>query len=283
MRTLILIATILTCSESVLGADDGYVPMTVEPAGIVFVPVFINGQGPFPFVIDTGSNRTALSADLAHALEVPIVAKTEVIGVTGSEYRPVARLTASIGTSTPVSVLASIVSPEKLHSATGAARGISGQDLLMTLNYTLDYKHQRFMFSLPEARNGSRIELPLEIEEGRVLLALPSRAGQPSVRMVPDSGSTMFVVFDRGGQPPFVMESISGAMEVGTITSTQTVPMVRLREVRLKMLTLRDQMAAIVRRSNKTGPDIDALLPLRIFETVAFDMERLRMIVKPRR
>ena len=81
----------------------------------------------------------------------------------------------------------------------------------MTLNYTLDYKRRRFTLSLPEAGNASTVELPLEIEEGRVLLlALPSQAGQPPVRMVPDSGSTMFVVFDRGGQPPFVVESIGG-------------------------------------------------------------------------
>ena len=281
MRTLFFIATILTCSESVLLAGDGYVTMTVESDGIVFVPVFVNGRGPHPFLIDTGSNRTAVSGDLAQALELPIVAKTEVVGVTGREYRPVARLTASIGASAPVSLMASVVPPEKLHAAARGARGIIGQDLLMTLNYTLDYKRRRFMLSLPEAGNGSTVELPLEVEEGRVLLALPSHAGQPPVRMVPDSGSTMFVVFDRGGHLPFVMESISGAAEVGTLTSTRTVSMARLREVRLKLLTLRNQMAAVVQRSNETGPHIDALLPLRIFETVAFDMERLRMIVTP--
>ena len=90
-------------------------------------------------------------------------------------------------------------------------------------------------------------------------------------------------MFDRGGQPPFVMESMNGAMQIGTMTSTQTVPMVRLREVRLKTLTLYDEIAAVVQRSSKTGPHIDALLPLRIFETAAFDIERRRMIVTLRK
>ena len=283
MRTLILVATMLTCSESALLAADGYVTMTVEPDGIVFVPVFVDGQGPFPFVIDTGSNRTALGGDLAQKLQAPIVAKTEVIGIAGREHRAVARVTASIGISTPVTLLASVVSPEKLRSAAPGARGIIGQDLLMTMNYTLDYKRQRFSLSVAEAKKGPRFELPLEIEEGRVLLALPADAGQPSVRIVPDSGSTTFVVFDRGGQPPFVAASTGGAMRVGAVTSTHIVPTVRLREVRLKLLTLRDQMAVIVARADETGPVIDALLPLHIFETVAFDMERMRMIVTPRR
>jgi hypothetical protein len=277
MRTFVLVVTILTCFESALLAGAGYVTMTIEADGIIIVPVLVNGRGPYPFVIDTGSNRTAISGDLTHALELPIVAKTEVISVTGREYRPVARLTASIGGSVPVSLLASVIPAEKLHTRAGGARGIIGQDLLMALKYTLDYKRRRFTLSLPEAGNG--IELPLEIDEGRVIVALRSEAGRRPLRLVPDSGSTTFVVFDRGGHPPFVMESMNGAMQVGTMTSTWTVPMVRLREVRLQTLTLRDQLAAVVQRSDETAPHVDALLPLRIFQTVAFDMERRRMIV----
>ena len=72
-------------------------------------------------------------------------------------------------------------------------------------------------------------------------------------------------------------------MRVAALTNTQTAPMARLREVRLNRLTLRDQMAVIVQRADKTGPDVDALLPLNVFEAVAFDMERMRMIVTPRR
>jgi predicted aspartyl protease len=280
MRTFVLVVKVLTCSELALLAGEGYVPMTVEADGIIMVPAVINGHGPFPFVIDTGSNRTAISADLARTLELPVVAKTEVVGVTGREYRAVARLTASIGTSAPVSLMASVVPPEKLHANARGARGIIGQDMLMTFNYTLDYKRQRFTLSLPEVRNGSSIELPLEVEEGRLVLTLPSKNGQRLMRLVPDSGATSFVVFDWGGQLPFATESMDGAMQVGTMASTQTVPMVRLREVRLNTLTLRDQMAAVIRRSNKTALSIDALLPLKIFQTVAFDMERRRMIVR---
>jgi hypothetical protein len=60
---------------------------------------------------------------------------------------------------------------------------------------------------------------------------------------------------------------VNGAMQVDTMASTRTVPMVRLREVRLKTLTLRDQLAAVVKRPCNTAGPIDALLPLSIFET----------------
>jgi hypothetical protein len=282
MRSVILIA-ILTCFESVLLAGDGAVPMTVEPDGIISVPVLVNGQGPFAFVIDTGSNRTVVAASLARTLELPVVAKTEVIGVTGREYRPVARLAASIGASSPATLLASIVPDEMLAAAARGAHGMVGQDLLMRLNYTLDYKRHRFDPSVSQDRESSSVELPLEIEEGRVVVGLPSKAGQRAVRLVPDSGATMFVVFDRGGPSPFAMDRVSGEMQVGTVTSTKHVPMVRLREVRLNTFTLRDQMAALVQRSGDAGIAIDGLLPLQIFTSVAFDMEGRRMIVTPRR
>jgi hypothetical protein len=278
---VVLIVTVLACSELTLAGGE-YVPMTVAPDGIIEVPILVNGQGPFPFVIDTGSSRTVVGADLARALELPIVAKTEVISVSGREFRPVARLTASVGTSPSSSLLASVVPVERLLAAGRGVRGIIGQDLLMTLNYTLDYKRQRFTPSLPADRDRSSIELPLEVHEGRVLLALPAGAGQPPIRLVPDSGSTMFVVFGREGKAPFALEYLRGAMQVGTLASTQNVPMVRLREVRLGRLALRDQMAALVERSSRTGSDSDGLLPLQIFARVVFDMQRRVMIATPR-
>jgi hypothetical protein len=283
MRNVILIAAILTCFESVLLADHGSVPMTVEPDGIIAVRVLVNGQGPFPFVIDTGSNRSVVGASLARTLELPVVARTEVISVTGRGYRPVVRLSASIGASSPTTVLASIVPDESLAAATRGAHGMIGQDLLMTLNYTLDYARHQFVLSVSHERNSSSVELPLETEEGRVIVGLPPHRGQRAVRLVPDSGATTFVVFDRGAPSPFAMEPMSGGMRLGTATSTQHVPMVRLREVRLNTLTLRDQMAALVQRSGETGIEVDGLLPLGIFTRVAFDMERQRMIVTPRR
>jgi aspartyl protease len=281
MRSVIVAAVILTCFESALFAGGEHVRMTIAGDGIASVPVLVNGQGPFPFVIDTGTNRSLVGADLAAALELPIVARTEVIGVTGREYRPVVQLTASIGTSPAVSLMASIVPAAKLRPAAGEARGIIGQDLLMTLNYTLDYRRQRFTLSISPDRDPSSVEVPLEVEEGRLVLVLPPTGGQRAVRLVPDSGSTMFIVFDRGGQPPFVIESMSGAMQVGTLKTARSAPMVRLREVRLKTLTLRDQIAALIQRSDATGAPIDGLLPLQMFASVAIDMEERRMILTP--
>ena len=47
------------------------------------VPVMVNGLGPFPFVIDTGSNRTVISELLVQQLGLPMDAALQVRAATG--------------------------------------------------------------------------------------------------------------------------------------------------------------------------------------------------------
>ncbi len=47
------------------------------------VPVWLNGLGPYPFVIDTGSNRTVISDVLARQLGLPMGPDVQVHAATG--------------------------------------------------------------------------------------------------------------------------------------------------------------------------------------------------------
>jgi Aspartyl protease len=38
---------------------------------LIVVPVSINGQGPYRFLLDTGANNTVLSAAVADSLKIP--------------------------------------------------------------------------------------------------------------------------------------------------------------------------------------------------------------------
>ena len=63
MAFLISVGSVVTAM-----ADTG--PMIAIP-GRPGVPVMINGQGPFDFVIDTGADRTVVSQELAKRLNLP--------------------------------------------------------------------------------------------------------------------------------------------------------------------------------------------------------------------
>ena len=58
--------------------------------GRLLIPVTINGQGPFRFVLDTGANRTVLTPELAAHLGLSVSANNRVMmsGVTGSASVP---------------------------------------------------------------------------------------------------------------------------------------------------------------------------------------------------
>ncbi len=51
--------------------DASTVPTGTDPSERMTVPVFVNGQGPFQFAIDTGADRTVISTELARRLSLP--------------------------------------------------------------------------------------------------------------------------------------------------------------------------------------------------------------------
>ncbi len=60
--------------------------------GRVVAPVFVNGEGPFRFIVDTGANRSVLSSELALRLGLAPDGEGEVHSVYGASMAPLARV-----------------------------------------------------------------------------------------------------------------------------------------------------------------------------------------------
>lgn len=71
-------------TEVIAGENDGQDRMTV--------PVRIGEQGPFRFIVDTGSQRTALSTELAARLALAPIEKRRIVGMAGHEMAETATL-----------------------------------------------------------------------------------------------------------------------------------------------------------------------------------------------
>jgi predicted aspartyl protease len=71
-------------TEVIAGRDDGHDRMTV--------PVSIGEHGPYRFVIDTGSQRTVVSSELATRLALSPIQKRRIIGIAGAEIAETAVL-----------------------------------------------------------------------------------------------------------------------------------------------------------------------------------------------
>src|ERR1700679_4089947 len=60
-------------------------------------PIRVNGHGPFPFVVDTGSNQTVISAELAAQLGLSLGDPAPLNGVAGIQMAPTTRARLDVG------------------------------------------------------------------------------------------------------------------------------------------------------------------------------------------
>ena len=99
------------------------------------VPVTVNGQGPFDFVVDTGSNRTVIADSLAAQLQLPAGGIIQVSSATGVEAAPSALIrTLGVGGRETANVQA----PVLLQSNLGAA-GLLGIDAVADRTIIMDF------------------------------------------------------------------------------------------------------------------------------------------------
>jgi predicted aspartyl protease len=117
-------------------------PTTKDGIGRVMAPVWLNGQGPFLFIVDTGANRTVLSPETARELGIDVnsAARALVHGVTGSESAPLARVRElRVGRIVRSDVEMPVVS-SRVHAT---ADGMLGADNLAGTRLTVDFRRNR--------------------------------------------------------------------------------------------------------------------------------------------
>ena len=84
LKTCCAVLMGLVMAATANGADSESVALNIDRTGFIVLPVSVNGQGPFSFLLDTGSNRSAVGADLAALLGFPVVARTSLVTSTGT-------------------------------------------------------------------------------------------------------------------------------------------------------------------------------------------------------
>jgi hypothetical protein len=100
-------------------------------------PVRINGQGPFPFVVDTGSNQTVIALELAVKLGLNIGDPLPVNGVAGVQMAPSTTARLDVGAHRQADATMSL-----LPQADIGGLGLLGLDDLDGQAVTLDFRGQ---------------------------------------------------------------------------------------------------------------------------------------------
>lgn len=122
------------------------VPVTVVRHGravLELVPVFVDGHGPYMFILDTGSSISSVSGKLATALNLPQTGRsTTISGVVTSTNVPIVSIrTWKLGRVALVPDKVAVVSGSP---TTGSAVGLLGSDELSRFSsVVLDFAHSQ--------------------------------------------------------------------------------------------------------------------------------------------
>jgi len=109
---------------------------------LVLVPAFVNGRGPYEFVLDTGASATVLSPELASVLRLETTAAEPMTGAGGMLQATLGRvgsLTVGNGALQDVAVMVADFLGELGRVVGTPLDGILGYNFLRHFRVTLDY------------------------------------------------------------------------------------------------------------------------------------------------
>ena len=163
-------------------------PTQMDRVGRIVVPVWIDGKGPFRFLVDTGADGSLVSAALAHALQLaPSRMPAEMVeGTTGTEQLPCVTLDSlRIGSIVKHNVRMP-VSPSPVMTGLDGILGMAGFGSVRVL---VEFRHNvvaidRSTRSLPS----DFLDIPAVRTAGG-LLVVPARVGDIRVAAVIDTGA----------------------------------------------------------------------------------------------
>ena len=251
--------------------------------GEVVIPVFIGGEGPYRFLLDTGSSHTVISQTLATTLGAVPVAKAPIATSVGSILALVVRLPdVAVGSARVESLLATSLPPDAAGMLGDGISGVLGQDFLSQFNYTLDYRTSRLSWD-DEDQTEKGVRLALEPSHGRFLVHLPQdqRCRCP-VRLVPDSGANGVVLFAGTEADRLPVNTAGPSMRLATLVGDGTARGVTVKKLLVGAATLWNVPAARVVLPEGTIEEGDGLLPLSRFARVSFHHHDGYMVVQPR-
>jgi predicted aspartyl protease len=161
---------------------------SLDHAGRVLADTFVNGTGPLRFILDTGANRSAISARTLRAL-VPLLAPDSEIavhGVTGLAVLPALTIDRlQVGDLSFRDVRMPVLDEDVFADADG----ILGIDLLQDARVEVDLEADRVIVRRSRGKRAAPgyLTVPARLQKGGLLL-VSGKVGRLPVKVILDTG-----------------------------------------------------------------------------------------------
>jgi hypothetical protein len=167
-------------------------PTRRDRIGRIWAPVYINGQGPFRLVLDSGANHSGITQEVAATLGLPADQSELVMlrGVTGSEAVPTVRVNSfSVGDVQEGAERLPIVT-----DALGGAEGVLGTDGMQNRRIFIDFRHDLISITRSKGEHadaGFRV-IPFETMRGN-LVVVDATVGGVRTKAIIDTGGQITI------------------------------------------------------------------------------------------
>jgi predicted aspartyl protease len=189
-RSLMFVVASGVCAASLMGQSSVHMAPMEITHGKPFVKVMINGQGPFRFVIDTGTGAEAfITPELADRLSLPVVGQTRLSDPSGQGKQRVPVVLLQSMELAGVEFSGVKAAKHLLSDDDGTCQGLLGFVLFKNYLLTLDYPRQRLtLASGTLSPDGERSVVGFRSPDG--IPIVPLRVGKFQVEALIDSGGS---------------------------------------------------------------------------------------------
>jgi Aspartyl protease len=167
-------------------------PTLRDRIGRIWAPVLINGRGPYRLVLDTGATHSAIVAQVASSLGIPLttLSNIRVTGVTGTAMVPTVAVNrfefGELSVDSPVlPVVADVF---------GGAEGVLGTEGLSDKRIRIDFAHDTVVISRSRGPLDGRGVATLPLRQLRDhLLAMDIRVANVRAKAIIDTGAQISI------------------------------------------------------------------------------------------
>lgn len=154
------------------------------------IPIHIDGKGPWHFIVDTGSQRTVISRDLAEKLALPAGEKVTVVSMAGeADAQTVAVSRLQYGNITVSNIEAPVLEADHI-----GAHGLLGLDSLHARRLLINFRSGRIEINSSRRawRDPNAIIVEAQRRKGQLIL-LHSTVNGTKVNIILDTGTRLSV------------------------------------------------------------------------------------------
>jgi len=228
------------------------VPLEIRQGRPVIDGVYVNGQGPYRFLLDTGEEKNQLEGGLAQSLQLKTTLGINLLTATGVVKAFGARgLTIRVGPMEADRQDVLFTRLDALHQWSADVQGILGQAFLSRFDYLLDLRHHRMEFGKQQSEG---LHVPFEILGGVPVVS--TNLGMLAL----DSGVDQVVLFGKdGSESPWKLPLRT---EAGFVTAVID----RNRPLVLGGRSIHYSRALVIRQPPRVSQN--GVLPVSLFRTV---------------